>query len=293
MRKYCPVCHQPFETRYPKSVFCSKPCKGLASRVQATVQCDGCGKTFEKYPYLVRPTNYCSLRCYHQSTNLKVETNCIKCQKMFLVKKYSVDHGHGQYCSRACQHLDYPQQVRIICKQCGGKFAKPPSVAKLTHYCSKACQDLGMSEFEIHTCAQCKKQFKIPMWEVRNGKGKFCTRECFIKFNGESSLEEKVRKYLESKQIPFQQEVKFGRYRADFLLTGTKTIIECDGEFWHLRPQSKIRDKKKDEYLHNLGYQVFRLTGRQINEHFEESINSLPLTNQFISAPPRVLVQPR
>lgn len=277
MRKDCPVCHQPFETKYSKAIFCSKPCKGLASRLQATVICDGCGKEFNKYPYLVRPTNYCSLKCYHSSTNLRVEKVCMKCGKEFLARKYLRDKGYGQYCSRKCQHSDYPQQVIMTCKQCGVKFTKPPSVAKLTQYCSKACQDLGMSEFEIHVCAQCKNEFKIPMWEVRNGKGKFCTRECFIKFSGESSLEEKVRKYLESKHVQFQQEVKFGRYRADFLLTGTKTIIECDGEFWHLRPQSKIRDKRKDEYLHNLGYQVFRLTGRQINEHFNESMSSLRL----------------
>lgn len=279
MRKDCPVCQQPFETRYPKAIFCSKPCKGLASRIRTTVRCDGCGKTFQKYPYLVRPTNYCSMSCYHLSTNLKIENVCIKCHKNFLVKKYLVDQGYGQYCSRGCQHSDYPQQVMMTCKQCGTNITKAPSVAKLTHYCSKACQDLGMSEFEMHICAHCKKEFKIPMWEVRNGKGKFCTRECFIKFNGESSLEEKVRKYLESKHVPFQQEVKFSRYRADFLLTGTKTIIECDGEFWHLRERNKISDHRKDKYLHSLGYQVFRLTGRQINEHFIESMKSLSLDN--------------
>jgi very-short-patch-repair endonuclease len=128
-----------------------------------------------------------------------------------------------------------------------------------------------MSDFETRACAQCGKEFQLPTWETKRGKGKFCTRECFIKFNGESSLEEKVRKYLESKHIAFQQEVKFAKYRADFLLTGTKTIIECDGEFWHLRPQSKIRDKRKDKYLQGLGYKVFRLTGRQINERLEHS----------------------
>jgi len=134
-----------------------------------------------------------------------------------------------------------------------------------------------MSEFVVKTCANCHQEFTIPNSVINTGRGKFCTRECFIKFNGESSLEEKVRKYLESKHVQFQQEVKFAKYRADFLLTGTKIIIECDGEFWHLRPQSKIRDKRKDEYLHSLGYQVFRLTGRQINEHFAESMSSLPL----------------
>ena len=271
MQKDCPVCHKIYEAKYKQAIYCSKPCKGIAFRLQAKVKCDGCGIEFDKYPYLVRPTNYCSLKCYHKSTSLKVNSICIKCYKEFKAKKYLVDQGHGQYCSRVCQHLDYPKQITITCKQCRRIFTKPPSVAKLTHYCSKACHDLAMSDFEVHTCAQCLKEFKIPTWETKKGKGKFCSRECFIKFNGESSLEEKVRKYLESKHITFQQEVKFAKYRADFLLTGTKTIIECDGEFWHLRPQSKIRDKRKDKYLQGLGYKVFRLTGRQINENLEES----------------------
>ncbi len=245
---------------------------------RATVKCSGCGNTFIKMPYLVRPSNYCSLKCYYNSTRKKQNKICIKCGNPFQIKKYLVDQGHGQYCSRACQHLDYPQQVTLICKQCEKKFTKPPSQAKLSIYCSKKCHDLAMSEFITKTCSNCKQEFTIPESVINTGRGKFCSRECFIKFNGESSLEEKVRKYLEAKHVQFQQEVKFGRYRADFLLTGTKTIIECDGEFWHLLPQSQIRDKRKDKYLHNLGYQVFRLTGRQINEHFDESMNSLPLT---------------
>ncbi len=240
-----------------------------------TVKCDGCGKKFIKMPYLVRPTNYCSLDCYRFSSKRKMQHLCIKCGKSFQIKKYLVDQGYGQYCSRKCQHLDYPQQIVIICKQCGGKFTKPPSQAKLSIYCSKKCHDLAMSEFEIHICAHCKQEFKISACEVRNGKGKFCTRECFIKFNGESSLEEKVRKYLESKHVEFQQEVKFGRYRADFVLTGTKIIIECDGEFWHLSERNKISDPRKDKYLQSLGYQVFRLTGRQINENHGTAIDQL------------------
>ena len=249
---------------------------------RATVKCDGCGKKFEKMPYLVRPTNYCSLSCYRNSTRLKSEKQCLICKKSFTPSPTQVRHGFGIYCSRKCQNkVNRDNLVLKVCKQCGKEVKRSPAVAVHTVYCSKKCHDLAMSDFETRSCAQCHKEFQIPTWETKKGKGKFCSRECFIKFIGESSLEEKVRKYLESKHVQFQQEVKFGRYRADFLLTGTKTIIECDGEFWHLRPQSKVRDKRKDEYLHNLGYQVFRLTGRQINEHFAESMNSLPLVIFF------------
>lgn len=245
-----------------------------------TVKCDGCGKEFAKMPYLVRPTNYCSLPCYHSSTKIKSEKQCLICQKKFTPSPTQVRHGFGIYCSRKCQNkVNRDNLVIKVCKECGREVKRSPAVAVHTVYCSKKCHDMAMSEFVIKICANCHQEFTIPNSVINTGRGKFCTRECFIKFNGESSLEEKVRKYLESKHVQFQQEVKFGRYRADFLLAGTKTIIECDGEFWHLRPQSKIRDKRKDKYLHELGYQVFRLTGRQINEHFAESMNSLPLVN--------------
>jgi hypothetical protein len=129
----------------------------------------------------------------------------------FQIKKYLVNQGYGQYCSRKCQHSDYPQQVNIICKQCGVKFFKPPSQAKLSIYCSKACHDAAMSDFETRICAQCHKEFQIPTWETKKGKGKFCSRECFIKFNGEDHLEEKVRKHLKA-AYRVSAGSKFGRY---------------------------------------------------------------------------------
>lgn len=237
-----------------------------------SVKCDGCGKEFIKMPYLVRPTNYCSIHCYHNSTRLKFEKRCLICKKAFIPTATQIRHSFGIYCSRQCQNkVNRDNLIAKVCQQCGKTVKRSPAVAVRTVYCSKKCHDLAMSEFVTKSCANCHKEFTIPNSVINTGRGKFCTRECFIKFNGESSLEEKVRKYLESKHIEFQQEVKFGRYRADFLLTGTKIIIECDGEFWHLRERNKISDPRKDEYLHDLGYQVFRLTGRQINERLEES----------------------
>lgn len=275
MRKNCPVCHHNFEARRSSTTYCSKKCKGLGTRKRIIVKCEGCGKYFEKLPYLQRSADYCSLACYHLTTSRRQLKTCIKCHKEFKAKRYLVEQGYGQYCSRRCQHLDYPEKVVLKCKQCGKAITKPPSVAKLTQYCSKECQDLGMSEFEIHVCAQCKNEFKIPMWEVRNGKGKFCSRDCFNKYVGESSLEEKVRHYLEDHKIIFIQEKKFGRYRADFYIENLKLIIECDGEYWHLCRHTEARDARKTKFLESLGYHVARLTGRQINEHWPDCIKEV------------------
>jgi hypothetical protein len=156
-------------------------------------------------PYLVRPTNYCSLPCYHNSTRLKFEKKCLVCNKSFIPSPTQVRHGFGIYCSRECQNkINKDNQITMVCEQFGKIVRRSPAVAKRTVYCSKACHDLAMSEFVTKKCANCQKVFTIPESVINTGRGKFCSRECFIKFIGESSLEEKVRKYLESKHVEFQ-----------------------------------------------------------------------------------------
>lgn len=276
MYRLCPICSRKFIAKKRTSTYCSKPCKGLATRKRIKVICDGCKNVFEKIPYQIRKTNYCSSKCYWYSTKIKQNKLCKICQKVFTPSPAQIRHGYGIYCSRKCQNkINKDSQIFKKCFKCGLIFKKSPAVARRAVFCSKTCHDLFMSDFEVHTCVQCLKDFQIPTWEVKKRKGKFCSRECFIKFKGESSLEEIVREYLEKRHVQFKQEVKFGRYRADFLLIRTKSIIECDGEYWHLNQQAVIRDSKKDLYLKNLGYQVFRLTGTQIINSLEPLIESI------------------
>lgn len=131
-------------------------------------------------------------------------------------------------------------------------------------FCTKKCADDFKRNYVERTCKQCERVFEIPLWEVNNGKGTFCTRECFIEYNGETSIEEKVRLALEKLGIKYQQEVKIGAYRADFLLPESKIVIECDGEYWHRSLKARERDKRKDEFLTENGYQIIRLSEEQI-----------------------------
>ena len=79
-----------------------------------------------------------------------------------------------------------------------------------------------------------------------------------------------MEKALNLAHINFEREIKFGRFHADFLLEKYKTIIECDGEYWHLLPKMQKRDRRKDNLLHNLGYKVLRFSGTQINKYSEK-----------------------
>lgn len=238
------------------------------------VICSGCNKRFEKLPYLVRSTNYCSVKCYYDSTRIKHSKKCRTCGVKFTPTATQIRNGYGIYCSRSCQNRPHlQQQVIIKCQQCGKSLKKSPAVAKKTKYCSKACHNAAMSDYVDKKCANCDMTFTTPRSVINTGRGKFCSRKCFTKYNGESRLEEKVRLYLENMEISFVQEKKFGRYHADFFLKDKKIIIECDGEYWHNSKASKERDYRKDIYLHKLGYQVVRITGAQIDNNLSKHID--------------------
>lgn len=48
-------------------------------------------------------------------------------------------------------------------------------------------------------------------------------------------------------------------FNVDFLLPDTKTVLECDGAYWHALPKVVERDRRKDTWLAAHGYKVIRL----------------------------------
>ncbi len=256
------------------SMFCSRQCKSESQKKRITLVCNGCGKNFQNLPYLKRSTNYCSMKCYWDSTRKKEVCKCKICGKEFVVKSYLVRKGYGLYCSPACR---YPDKVNKICIQCNAQFKVWPTKASKAKFCSKKCVDDFMRDYVERVCVGCKTTFQIPQFEINRGRGSFCTLECFFKYRGETSIEEKVRVALVEAGIEFEQEVKFGRFHADFVLNGLKIVIECDGIYWHSRPWSKERDKKKDLLLQENGFTVIRLPEELIRKTDQKGLINLVL----------------
>lgn len=267
---HCFYCNKAYRTNICSQQFCSRECKSQSQKKRITLQCDGCGKRFENFPYLKRKTNYCSLDCYHNSTRRKLKRSCIVCQKEFEAPLPLVKKGFGKFCSRACQHTLYPKRITKHCLQCGKQIETPPSKQFLVKFCSKKCTDDYMRDYVSRVCQHCHKEFRTPSSKTNRGRGLFCSWQCFKKYKGETSIEKKIRECLDLVHIQFQQEVKIGRYHADFLIKNTKIIIECDGVYWHSLKHSQNRDKKKDLFLKERGYRVYRFP--------EEEINQSPLT---------------
>lgn len=275
----CSYCGKPLNEG---DKFCSRECKSKNQELKIDYVCNGCGKTFKKWPCMKRKSNYCSINCYWNSTRLKKIRICKVCGKEFVAKNNLITKGFGIFCSRECQHKTYPKKIKKTCPQCKKTFLIPPSWDSVRTFSSKKCQDDSMRDYVACICRCCKKKFEIPRSDLNRGRGTYCSRRCFITYNGPSLLELKMEKALILSKIKFEREVKFKRFHADFLLEEYKTVIECDGEYWHLRPKTIDRDKRKDILLKSLGYKVLRFTGNKLDKLNVNKLSKI-LTRSFKS----------
>jgi very-short-patch-repair endonuclease len=259
-------------------VFCSRECKSLSQIKRITLACLGCGKEFQIRPYLKRDTNFCSLKCYRSITITKETRLCNVCGRKFIATGKQIRDGFGIYCSRDCQHATYPKRIKKVCPQCQKVYWVPPSWAPKRTFCSKKCQDDSMRDYVKSVCKKCGKTFELPRGDLERGRGHFCTYRCYLTYRGPSTLEEKMERVLNLVGIKFEREIKFKRFHVDFLIRNLKTVIECDGEYWHLMPKIQDRDRRKDELLKSLGYKVLRFSGETIDK-----LSELQLANRILN----------
>ena len=83
----------------------------------------------------------------------------------------------------------------------------------------------------------------------------------------DTSIELKFRNWLDEKKINYIHPFNLGnRFQCDFYLPFLNLIVECDGTYWHNRPDMKKRDKAKDAYAKKCGFDILRLTEEEINK---------------------------
>jgi very-short-patch-repair endonuclease len=123
------------------------------------------------------------------------------------------------------------------------------------------------------TCIVCGKSFELEQSRIDDGRGRFCSQACALRYSGETSIEKLVREELERRGEPFEQQVKLQRFHIDFVLPRRKAVVECDGSYWHSYLNVVARDRRKDDYLTSLGYRVFRFTDREIRKSPSDCID--------------------
>ena len=111
----------------------------------------------------------------------------------------------------------------------------------------------------------------------------------------DSSIEIKIQNFLKQLRIEFfthqYMHIEYG-YQCDILIPSIKTIIECDGDYWHGNSQKfnytklsnrirnqRVLDFERTNQLERKGFRVIRLWGSQIKKmqlnDLKEKLNAI------------------
>lgn len=84
---------------------------------------------------------------------------------------------------------------------------------------------------------------------------------------GKTSIETAVEVILNELNVKYIFQKRMGPYFIDFYIPSMKLALECDGTYWHSKPEAQEHDKRRDHWLNAHKIQVARLTERQIKEN--------------------------
>lgn len=77
--------------------------------------------------------------------------------------------------------MEKKQKREFNCLYCGKTFTG--NVANREYkYCSQSCSKLGQRTSILRNCEYCKKEFYAKPSKVKNGNGRFCSKDCFHKY---------------------------------------------------------------------------------------------------------------
>ncbi len=91
-----------------------------------------------------------------------------------------------------------------------------------------------------------------------------------------TDIEKEMKNELTKQGIEFVEEYpircKFG-YIADFFIPSKNLIVECDGEPFHKRGNS--RDRKRDAVLKKMGFNIIRFRGKEIRNDVQQCVDRI------------------
>ncbi len=219
-----------------------------------TIICINCNKTITKR--MPEGRHYCSLLCYRKSKRPQRRTGeirkCEYCGKDTYKQKIHLKNSKNHFCSIKCANkFQGRNKLLFICKICGKEFKW--SKSRITQanptYCSINCRNKDKEHMMMCGINSTIKQ--------QNKKGL-------------NKLELKGREILNKLNIRFKEQVlMFNKFLVDILIINKKLIIQLDGEYWHNKPKRKQLDTSQDAYFKKCGYEVIRITDKQIKNNIE------------------------
>jgi len=188
IERHCEVCNSiffvvPSVVKKGRGRFCSRSCYGqwLSENIRGANHpnwkggnlersCLICGRSFEVGPAVVKKDGgkYCSWDCSYEAlrrfrkysndadNSAKVKCICVICNKEFYRNRSAVERGEGRTCSRKCMG-------KWRSRHCTGENG-----ANWQGGCTITIE-----------CEQCGEIFQTTKSRQRNGRGRFCSRDCF------------------------------------------------------------------------------------------------------------------
>lgn len=213
--------------------------------------CAGCGVPVVRHTRVTKARVFCSRECYQRScVKCDHKRECLGCSATFDPCKENGGR-YRKYCNREC--FEASVERWSTCERCGEPFRVAKGQKASWRWCSDECRRPPV----FKDCKNCGKRWRVTPSKAENPSHQFCSVACYRSFGGETSLEFRVRRALETLGIPFKQEHPIKKWSIDFALTKHMIAIEADGIYWHKRIAG--RDSRRDAELTRAGWRIVRL----------------------------------
>lgn len=109
-----------------------------------------------------------------------------------------------------------------------------------------------------------KKREQARKFWIEHNPRKYFTSNNISK--GQRLLFEKVKELYPTAVLEYPIDAPGKKYYLDIAVPSLKLDFEYDGFYWHSFPEAKVRDAKRDMYLKELGWKVFRYSFNARND---------------------------
>jgi len=220
--------------------------------------CPNCNLEFtsRRPPESPKAPTYCSAECYRKHRKKLHPPQlyhriCECCEKQFTNAR-----KEARFCSLQCLGKSRREDEFRTCETCGQAFYVRP--CRSAQYCSRECYENRPRDGIWKTCEICGQDFYVLPSHIEGRR--FCSRECYFKYQGPSSIEQMLIDELERRSIPFEFQYYIKQWAADFAFPQCKLIVEADGVYWHSLPGATERDGRKDSFFEKHGLFIIIIT---------------------------------
>jgi len=76
-----------------------------------------------------------------------------------------------------------------------------------------------------------------------------------------------MQEELSKRGLTFKTHYPIAYWQVDIAFPEYKVAVECDGDYWHRRPERIARDNRLDGYLRSIGWKVLHFWEHEILEN--------------------------